>query len=221
MSNFILGGRMGDLIHMLYVVKNTPGKHNLFITDRRDLHSDGFIYPLDKTIEELRPILEQQDYVNSIQAYNDEEAINLNMWRAHAYSTHWTQLLSNVFGVPVNSEAWIKISIPDFMGGTIVHCSTHQARRGDWRKVDLTDAVFIGSEDEYQLFGYQLHHFEPKTLTEIFHIIKNCKLFIGNQSLPLAIAHSLGVPRIAVLNEVDKIAYMGEENIYSNFSYVL
>lgn len=219
--NFLLGGRLGDLIHMLYVVKNTPGKHNIFITDRRDLHSDGFIYPLEKTIEELKLVLLQQEYVNSIQAYTDEEVINLNLWRRFAYSDSWTNLLSKTFGVPVNNEPWVKLKANGFEIFKTVHCSIPEARRGDWSKVDLTDGIFIGTEQEKMAFGYDLFNIEPTNLFDMFQLVNQSKLFIGNQSLPLAIAHSLGVNRIAVLNEVDKAAYIGEEKIYSNFSYVL
>lgn len=224
MSSFLLGGRLGDLIHMLYVVKNTQGKHDLFITDRRDLHSDGFIYSLDKTIEELKPVLLQQEYVNSIQAYKDEEVINLNLWRRYAYSDSWTNLLSKTFNVPVNNEPWLKIK--NSTGNElpkVIHCSIPEARRGDWSKVDLSgDTVFIGSGIEYEKFGFETTICTtPDDLWEMVTLINAAKLFIGNQSLPLAIAHSLGVNRIAVLNEVDKAAYIGEEKIYSNFSYVL
>lgn len=207
MANFILGGRMGDLIHMIYVVANTPGKHDLYITDRRDLHSDGFIYNLDKTVEELSPVLMFQDYVNSVQAYNGEDAINLNMWRRKAYSDNWTVLLSKMFGVPVVGEGWIKMPECFITGGEkLMHKSIYTARNGDWSKVNSEGGMFIGNE------------FNLKSL---FIRIKYCKLFIGEQSLPLAIAHSLDVPRIAVLNNVDAKAYIGEEEIFKNFSYVL
>lgn len=223
--NFILGGRMGDLIHMLYVVKNTPGKHDLFITDRRDLHSDGFIYPLDKTVQELLPVLMQQDYVNSVKAYDNEpDCINLNMWRAYAYAASWANLLSWKFNVPVTSGAWLSESGKSYSyrNETIIHCSIPDARRGDWSKVDIIDGVFMGSIEEYNNFGkFHLTHVMPKTLRERFVLINSCKLFIGNQSSPLAIAHALDVPRIAVLNEVDKFSYIGEELIYPNFKYVL
>lgn len=224
MSSFLLGGRLGDLIHELYVVKNTPGKHDLFITDRRDLHSDGFIYDLDKTIEELKPVLLQQEYVNSIQAYKDEEVINLNLWRRYAYSDSWTNLLSKTFGVPVNNEPWVKlIELKPRLYEIFksIHCSIPEARRGDWSKVNITDGIFIGTDQEKRAFGYDLFHIEPTNLFDMFQLVNQSKLFIGNQSLPLAIAHSLGVNRIGVLNEVDKAAYIGEEKIYSNFSYVL
>jgi len=222
--NFILGGRMGDLIHMLYVVKNTPGKHDLFITDRRDLHSDGFIYPLEQTIQELLPVLMQQEYVNSVKPYDNEEAINLNLWRRYVYSASWTNLLAKTFNVPATGGAWMTEQgrSYSYRNETIIHCSTPGARRGDWSKVDLMDGIFMGTDEEYNSFGkFNLTHVMPKTLREMFILINSCKLFIGNQSLPLAVAHALDVPRIGVLNEVDKAAYIGEELIYPNFKWTL
>ncbi len=244
MSNFLLGGRLGDLIHQLWVCKNTPGRHDLFITDRRDLHSDGFMLPLDETIEELRPILMQQDYVNSVQAYagcltvvNEDkydltqntpaadEIVNLNMWRRFAYSTHWVQLLSNTFGLPVNGEAWIKLRRYNWHFA-LVHCSVQPARKGNWSSLDLRPGflpppLFIGNDEEYKNFGNPMPRHNPVNLFEMFASINNAPLFIGNQSMPLAAAHALGVNRIAVLNPIDAPAYVGEETVYSNFKYIL
>jgi len=202
MAKFILGGRMGDLIHMMYVVANTPGKHDLYITDRRDLHSDGFIYDIDKTVEELRPVLLFQDYANSVQVYNGEDAINLNMWRSKAYSDNWTVLLSKMFNVPINGIAWMKW--PKGSSRNVAHFSLHPARAGRWPEVEGED---IGNSFV--------------SLSELFTIIASCNHFAGEQSLPLAIAHALDVPRIGVLNQVDAKAYIGEEKIFKKFSYVL
>lgn len=219
---FILGGRMGDLVHMLYVVKNTPGKHDLFITDKRELHSDGFIYNLDQTILELMPVVLQQEYINSVNPYNNEDAVNLNMWRRYAYSASWTNLLSKTFEVPVNPYPWIKVETdPSWEDKIVIHCSTPEPRKGNWDGIDLSDSIFCGSEQEYANFNRSIPFFSPKTLRKWFIIINSCKLFIGNQSLPLAIAHSLDKKRIGVLNDVDKAAYIGEEKIFKNFSYVL
>jgi len=204
MSKFILGGRMGDLIHMMYVVSHTPGgPHDLYITDRRDLHSDGFIYDLDRTVEELRPVLMYQDYVRSVQSYNGEDAINLNLWRQKAYSANWTTLLSEMFNVPVVGEAWMKWGIGGYKG-SICHKSLHPARHGNMVWDDTGD---IGNDFE--------------SLSALFTIINASSHFTGEQSLPLAIAHALDVPRIGVLNQVDAKAYIGEEKIFKRFSYVL
>lgn len=223
---YILGGRMGDLIHALWVVKNTPGIHDLYITDRRDLHSDGFLHPIEKTIEELAPIINVQNYVSSFQVYNDEQATNLNLWRRHAYSASWTQLLSNTFGVPTVGGKWIEHSrtATGFFDKIVVHCSVHEARRGHHWEIVMDkygeQCVFVGSPEEYSAFGYPMPHHQPGDLSEYFNIINSCKFFIGNQSAPLAIAHALDVPRLAMLNEVDKIHYVGEEKFFNNFYWI-
>jgi len=116
MSDFLLGGRMGDLLHQLWVVKNTPGQHHLFLTDRRDLHSDGFQLPLSETMAELWPIVSCQEWFYTINAYIGEQPFgenvtgeyqNLNMWRRYVYSSSWTPLLARTYGREPNGEPWI------------------------------------------------------------------------------------------------------------------
>lgn len=219
---------MGDLVHMMYVVANTPGRHDLYITDRRDLHSDGFLYSLEETIAELYPVLRYQEYVKSIQPYTgpvtestDGEFINLNMWRRYAYSASWTNLLSNLFNVPINGGKWM--DAPNgYKYSKIVHCSTPPARKGSWDGINLHGGIFMGTVQEYQAFNRpELPHIVPHSLKQIFSIIRSAHEFIGNQSLPLAIACALDIPRIGVLNQVDQAAYAGEEKIFKNFLYVL
>lgn len=225
MSNFLLGGRLGDLIHALYVAKNTPGRHDLLITDRRDLHSDGFLFDLQTTYDELYPIITVQEYCNSFLIYSYEEVINLSMWRRYAYSASWTQLLSNTFGVPVNGEPWIKWAKDDKWKDTIVvHASVQEARKGHHWEIPLSmyegRCLFVGNKEEYKAFGRDIPFYQPLNLSEHFTIINSCKFFIGNQSAPLAIAHSLGVPRLAMLNEIDKLHYTGEERWHQNYFWI-
>lgn len=238
MAKFIIGGRLGDAIHQLYVVKNTPGVHDLYITDDRSLHSDGFLYSLEKTVEELKPVLMYQDYVNSVQVYtgpvtenvtnrdgfvvaDEDEYINLNMWRRKAYSANWSVLLSEMFGFPVSGERWL-VAPEAQKYNKLVHCSIPEARRGNWDGVNLSGCAFIGSLQEYENFRRpELPNIVPHSLRQMIALIGSCNHFTGNQSLPLAISHALDIPRIAVLNPVDAKAYMGEEKIFKNFSYVL
>lgn len=234
MGSFLLGGRLGDLIHELWVVKNTPGKHNLFITDRRDLHSDGFQRSLKETIDELMPILSQQAWFESLNIYSGEEPfyenqfgeyINLNMWRRYVYSDSWAPLLAKTFGVQPTGGAWITLpKISGWEDKIVFHCSVYPARRGHWNipidKYYGANSVFVGTAEEYKLFGYEMEFYQSGSLKEHFDIINSCKYFIGNQSAPLAMAHALDVPRLAILNKADEIAYRGEEKYFKNFSWI-
>lgn len=225
MANFLLGGRLGDAIHAMYVAKNTPGTHDIFITDDRALHSDGFLHSLEKTYEELYPIITQQDWCNSFSIYSDQDCINLSLWRRYAYSACWTELLSKTFNVPANGEPWIKLNKkPGYENNILIHCSKNQARRGYHWDIAMMkyqpQCTFIGTEEEYDSFGYNVNFYEPYDLMEYFTLINSCKFFIGNQSAPLAMAHALGVNRLAMLNEVDKLHYTGEEKYCNNFYWM-
>jgi hypothetical protein len=219
---------LGDLIHALYIPKNVGGKQDLYITDRRDLHSDGFVKSLEETIKELLPILIQQEWFGSISPYEGlpiPESNNLNLWRRYVYSASWTPLLCNTFGGQPNGEPWIVLpKITGWEERIVFHCSVHAARRGHWNvaidKYGDNRAVFVGTPEEYRLFGYAMDYYEPKSLKEHFDIINSCKFFVGNQSMPLAAAHSMGVPRLAILNKVDEIAYKGEEQWHKNFHWI-
>lgn len=223
--NFLLGGRLGDLIHACYVAKNTEGKHDIYITDDRALHSDGFLHSIEKTYEELYPIITKQDWCNSFSIYADQDCINLSLWRHYAYSACWTELLAKTFNVPANGEPWVKLEKRiDWENHIILHCSDKPARRGyHWDIVMMKyepQCTFIGTEDEYNAFGYNVPYYKPYDLAEYFKIINSCKFFIGNQSAPLAIAHALGKNRLAMLNEVDEKHYLGEEKYHNNFYWM-
>jgi len=243
MSKFLLGGRLGDVFHMLWVVAQHEGKHDLFITDRRDLHSDGFVKSLPETIDELLPILEQQTWFNSLSilptvySKSDDEfrlfitdpiniydpVLNLNLWRRFAYSASWTQLLASTFNLQPKGGAWVVLpKIAGWQDEIVIHCSVHAARRGDhWNIInDNYSGTFVGNEEEYKAFGYPIPFHEPKSLLEHLLIINSCKFFIGNQSMPLAAAHAMGTPRLAMLNEVDKLHYIGEEKWHDNYYWM-
>jgi hypothetical protein len=232
--NFLLGGRLGDLVHALYVANNTPGVHDLYVTDRRELHSDGFVLSLEETFKELEPILIDQPWCHSFQIYADQFPVpdgdlsNLSMWRRYAYSASWTQLLANTFGVPAVGGPWIwMIDQPkkeEWAERIVFHCSIQPARRGHWNipieKYGDERAIFVGNEQEFAAFGYKMDFYHPKDLCEHFQIINSAKFFIGNQSAPLAMAHSMDVPRLAILSKSDEIHYIGEEKFSKNFFYI-
>jgi hypothetical protein len=127
--------------------------------------------------------------------------------------------------VPAVGGPWIESIVkPGWEERIVFHCSVQPARRGHWNipidKYNDERAIFVGNEQEYNAFGYQMDFYHPDDLFEHFEIINSCKFFIGNQSAPLAMAHSVDVPRLAILNKTDEIHYIGEEKFSRNFSYI-
>jgi hypothetical protein len=71
------------------------------------------------------------------------------------------------------------------------------------------------------MFPYkdQVELYQWETFLELAKIIKSAKFFVGNMSTPLALAHALGVPRLAELFITDQVFYIGEENFFDNYFY--
>jgi hypothetical protein len=72
-----------------------------------------------------------------------------------------------------------------------------------WKKVAerfRDQSVFVGTEEEHREFvrecGWRLPHHKTRNFLELARVIAGCKLFIGNQSSPYAIAEGLKKPAI-------------------------
>jgi hypothetical protein len=86
------------------------------------------------------------------------------------------------------------------------------------------EVIFLGSELEYDFFP--LKHLcrlvVPQDIQNWFFYIAKAKVFMGNQSAPLAIASALNTPRIAELlprKYADWVHYWGEDK-YGEINFV-
>ena len=70
---FLLGAKLGDLIHSLivpkYIYEKTGNKADLYISEQGDSFSTGLM----NTYKELIPVMKKQDYINSFEIYNNEK----------------------------------------------------------------------------------------------------------------------------------------------------
>lgn len=244
MINFISGGHTGDLIHELYVVKNIctslNDKANLYITDSSSqlFGCENFSFDLNKIFNDTKDLINYQDYINE---YNilpnnfDEKFVNLSKWRGLRTTygfTNWTKLLCDFYKLrPSPNYRWIDIENIDTntLGKILIHHSGRRCNHNfDWNILSNTkkDVLFITSNiEEYKDFQAK-HNSKAKlylleTVSEIFTAINSCDLFIGNQSMPFAIACSLDKKRICELHYLSAEFYINE-NLYSNnISWVL
>ena len=87
--NFVSGGKTGDLLHNLMVVKSICETNNvladLYITNVSLYGGDDFHFDIMKTYYDLEHFILSQTYVNSFHVLRDADIIgdfiNLNDWR--------------------------------------------------------------------------------------------------------------------------------------------
>ena len=77
--NFICGGKTGDLLHNLMVIKTICESNNfkgvLYITNNRGYGGDYFHFDIEKTYDDLEPMIMSQDYIESFHILIDGENI--------------------------------------------------------------------------------------------------------------------------------------------------
>jgi len=230
---FIIGGRTGDLLHCLYSVRGICEKFgtkaDLYITNDTSYGGDNFHFEINRTFEDLKPLIIKQEYISSFNILRDkiDNFINLNNWRRcpFFFKTNWINMLSQLHQIPISSKNWISCEKDDsFKNKIVIHRSTWRfSEKFPWESIiKNNDCIFITSDKrEYNIFPYKnlVKMYEWRSFFELAKIINSSKFFIGNMSTPLALAHGLGVPRLAELFVNDEIFYLGEEKILKNYFY--
>jgi hypothetical protein len=231
--NFVIGGRTGDLIHNLMVVKSlcetNKSKANIFLSHNHG--GDLFYKSLEETLNDLSPLINYQPYINSFKLYTDEPIqYNLNQWRNSSLfmKENWIKILTNLYSIPAPNDKWIefnKIQDNRINNKIIIHRSDRRHNPNfPWENlIKNNDCLFVYTEKlELDFFPFkdmvESHH--CSTFSELVSMINNGKFFIGNMSTPLSLAHALGKPRLAELYITDQAHYLGEEFFLNNYFYI-
>lgn len=216
--NYIVGGKLGDLIHALWVVRRNyevrGAKGYLYITNDLRYGGDYFSRPVTETIEEVRDILKYQPYIASVELLDghiiDSTWINLNDWRQNITSSHWFRILSSTYSLPLPTSVkqWLefpRVNDSKWSQYVVIHrsCERHNPHF-PWDQITLHyKCLFVTCKPhEYEIFPWRdrVEMYVPKDLHEMTDIIANAGYYIGNMSSPLAIAVALGRPCLAELN---------------------
>lgn len=171
-------------------------------------------------LEFLFPLLKHQSYVHNLNVWRNE-TVTYDLGNHYKFTTgqkgwqgNQTECYALVCGLDINQykkelilEPWLDpvtpIKIP---GKTIVISRTHRYLQGrdpndtswsEWIADGLNDmAVFVGTPAEHSAFNKQFNcnvpYYPVKDMLELAQVIQGCEMFIGNQSMPLAIAIGLG-----------------------------
>ena len=243
--NFCAGGKLGDFIHSLYVVKNIceqrNAKSNLYLSAG---HGDIWSFGAEKAYNDLSPLISKQSYVNKFEMFPDnfnEDFINLNDWRKEVATTHsetgkynkcWTELLSGYYDFKIPKEyKWLESPKADnvMAGQIIINRSKHHhnSEINFWRnELPLKDGLKLFTTtdlSEWEAFEYKQLAFPyiVSTFEEWVIAINSGSYFMGNQSAGFSIASALDVPRICELDHDPCAFYIGEERYSKNISWIL
>lgn len=244
MINFITGGAIGDVIHQLYIVKNlceiNNDKANLFLVDSsyQIEHCIDYHTSLEKTYKDLYNLIIHQKYINCFRILPKTDVghflkktdfINLAKWRVAKYE-NWSNLLSKEYNFKIPEEyPWIFLNkkIENLSNTNVIHRSTRRHNNEfDWNKCIESfsgDTIFISSnEQEYVDFcrvNSTIPFYKYEDIYDLALILNSCKLFIGNQSSPFALANGLDILRVCELYYNSYEFYIGEEKYSENISW--
>jgi hypothetical protein len=169
----------------------------------------------------LLPLLEHQSYIRQVDVWRNEP-VDYDLSKHYKFTTgpkgwqgNQTECYAMVCGVDINQhkkqlliDPWLDsvdpIKIP---GKSVVINRTSRYLQGrdpenttwhDWvHNNGLNDvAVFVGTPEEHAAFNREFNArvvYQPVSdMLEMARIIQGCEMFVGNQSLPLALAIGLG-----------------------------
>ena len=229
----MVSGKLGDVFHSLYIpffLYNKTGIRSvIYVTESVEPFERG----LTKTVQDLVPILSQQPFFYDVKEWKDEPVqFNTTIFRKSPllYREGWTDIMHNLFFSNLQPILGPWVEIMNSISDTgLVISRVHKAPTEmpnyliEWYRqkiVEFNGAIFVGSENDYNKFPLKdmCYFVANDNLERTARIISAARLFMGNQSSPLAMAWSLGVQRsVELLPEPhpDFIHYEAEKKYYN------
>lgn len=216
--NLVHSGHTGDIIYSLPVAKEicriTGAAVNYYLNigypsvlKAHHKHPSGSVMLSREVAELLIPLIASQPYINICDIYEDQR-IDLNLSKIRELGifldkgsiARWYNYLSGLY--PSTACPWILVEPDLSYADKIVIARSHRYRNPyiDYRFLSkYNNVVFVGLESEYLEIQTQISGICWKPVSnflELARIISGCKVFIGNQSFPFALAEGVKVTRI-------------------------
>jgi len=235
--SYISGGLLGDFIHQLSVINEmylkTGRKGLLYIGNI----GDNFSLGIETAYKDTYDLVTFQPYISSYLIHKNESCdINLTAWRQtpFVYKMSWYNIFKNTYNIEWGSHPWISIpTLSEYKSSILISNSRKRPNQAFNYKIlidkyPLTPIYFISqSIEDYDNFIKEsdcsnIPFLKVNSLWEFSVIVQSCKLFIGNLSMPSALASAMWKTRIILLpnNSCDTIHNMNTIwNNYFEFSY--
>lgn len=209
--SFKHSGDLGDILFSLPTIKALGGG-SLYLSQSET----GFTRePMTETRAGfLAPLLACQPFLSKVEIYRGQAvAYDLDYFRRYWFSRpmpeqKWVTIADwhcRAFNVQaeVNESEWLTVHNPIRDVPVVINrTDRYHGRDFDWRRVVSfygKKALFIGLPEEHSKFQAQfgqIRYRPVKDALEMARIIAGAELFIGNQSLPEAIAEGLKKAKI-------------------------
>jgi hypothetical protein len=178
---------------------------------------DAFRHGLERAFTDLYPIVTAQEYIEEFRLCLEplsvpHGTINVSEWRNSPFlgQANLFTIYNHMFGVPWSIEPCLKMKIDEqYKDCVLLHCSCRRLPSLDLvhKIIDAykTKISFVSENPhEYeafcQTFGARIPIKHVSSLYELVVAIASCKLFVGNLSSPLAIAHNLHKDNLTLLS---------------------
>lgn len=214
-KKYLSGGRLGDFIQQLSVVYEhylqTKEKAIIYIVNK----GDAFCYGLETAYEDLKPLLERQDYISSFSIFNGEfYDVDLTAWRMadgddFSQGAGYIQRMQMAYDVEWGKHRWIRNIFCEEMWTNKVVINTTDYRFPDnirWRqlseKYGKNNLVFVGFDRKHYNHFLERTNFQAvkfhrvENLMDLASIVASCRIFVGSLSSPMALAFGMHRPCI-------------------------
>lgn len=221
--NLYTSGKLGDFIQTLIVAKY----YSKF--DKIDLfYGEQFLEGLDwfRSFSNLEKVTNRQPYINGFNLYRGENIdINLTDFRFDIDLNNLgvTDLFKKVYKIKEDIIFIDTDKNEQYSNNIIIHRSRFKNNENfPWRFIIdkyKDDIIFISdNKEDFDNFKYDgIKFLKTENIYDASIIINSCKMFIGNESMPAVLAHSLDKPRlIEIHNSSHRLHWYPDEIKYSN-----
>jgi hypothetical protein len=191
-NNFLMGGKLGDFLHSMFAVRGLCKKNN--IKANIHVYNIGWEFGFEKTVQELTPILLQQDYIQSVSMLTD----------CHVVQDQTSELGKNypteVFDKKLLKEGYIELG--DYIRSPLLY-------RACWSELYADTFDFpLPEKNEYKWINYNK-----------INITLQDKILVHRRNNPVRINPEFPYQDILNLYKDNMIFVSTNEEDYKNFEY--
>ena len=207
---FMHSGKSGDIIYAMPAMQEMNRFGNdieLYLNIIQPHNGKIDKHFNEKSVEMLIPLLQFQSCIKKAELFNNQPIdVGLDAFRYidvpldRSYIGGWYSFAFNVF--PDLTKPWLIANKKEEYADSIVLAKSKRYGNPNLDRSFLKsykNLIFLGTEQEFNEMRSELLGIEwvkVNNFLEMADIINSCKLFIGNQSMPFAIAEALKAPRV-------------------------